>query len=146
MCLICVISTNSHRAGQIQVGLEPAEIVHVTQSHPRQSHPCQFSVFFSFARVDRPHVPHCPWFCRLCFAVFPVFCSMPGVVPHILSIEYEDSWGDRLCEGWVGVRTTTDSGWEKKSLSKETSFSLLRERKSWKLRWEQFLLSRPGSL
>ena len=41
------------------------------------------------------------------FAVFPVFCSMPAVdphVPHILWIEYEENWDDWLCQGlvWVG--------------------------------------------
>ena len=36
------------------------------------------------------------------------------------------------------------SGWETEILSKENWFPLVRERKSWKLQWEQ-LLPRPGS-
>ena len=45
---------------------------------------------------------------RLYFAVFPVSCSMPGVdpdVPHMLWIEYEKNWADRLCQVWVWVHT-----------------------------------------
>ena len=36
----------------------------------------------------------------------PVFCSMPGVdppVPHILWIDYEENWDDRLSQGWGWV-------------------------------------------
>ena len=36
-----------------------------------------------------------------------MFCSIPGVdphVPHILWIEYEENWDDCLCQGWVWVQ------------------------------------------
>ena len=55
---------------------------------------------------DRPHVPHFRYF-GCVFAVFPVFCSMPGVDPHvplILWIECEENWDDWICQGWVWVQ------------------------------------------
>ena len=79
--------------------------LHVTQSHPWQSHPSWFSFLQSFlaltVRMFRIFLSF-----RLRFAVFPVFCSIPRVdphVPHILWIEYEENWDDWLCQGATHV-------------------------------------------
>ena len=44
------------------------------------------------------------------FCCFSCVCCMPGVdhVPHLLWIEYEETWDDRLCQGWVWVHTTIE--------------------------------------
>ena len=64
--------------------------------------PEKFSKRFSFGGgcvrffllcAGRPHVPHFPFFAAA-FLFFPVFCSVPGVdphVPHSLWIEYEEN-------------------------------------------------------
>ena len=65
-----------------------------------------FRVFPFFSPADLPHVRFLFW---LHFAVFPVFCSMPGVDPHLprmLWIGYEEDWDDRLCQGWLWVQPT----------------------------------------
>ena len=45
----------------------------------------------------------------LIFAAFQGFCGLPGDdphVPHILWIESEEIWDDRLCQGWLWVQPT----------------------------------------
>ena len=45
------------------------------------------------------------WRCAILVHSAPVFCSVPGVdphVPHLLWIEYEENWDDWLCQGQHG--------------------------------------------
>ena len=63
-------------------------------------------LFFSvLSRADRPHVPHFPFFSAAIFAVSPVQACVLQHAACSAWIEYEETWDDWLCQGWVWVQT-----------------------------------------
>ena len=88
--------------------LEHMLSIRITQSHSWQSHPSRFSAnSYFFSRWSSA----CSAFSFVfgcVFAVFPVFCRMPGVDPHVLHmlwIEYEENWDDWLVRDGFGCYT-----------------------------------------